>query len=175
MSYHVSDTTQPLALPEAIINARGILIIVSRKRREIIMEQIRSKYNTRHRQEIVDYLESTQGEHVIVSDVCAEMAKRGVKVGTTTVYRQMERLVEEGIVTRFTSFPGEPACYQYVGDKSEEVGHYHFKCKKCGRLLHISCHEFGHCMEHIKIDHGFEVDMTQTVFIGLCKECRDTE
>lgn len=142
------------------------------------MDQKRTKYNTRHRQEILDFIRELNGVHITVGEICSALAARGTPMGTTTVYRQLERLSKEGLVTRYTSLPGEPACFEYIGDRSVgetggcTSGCYHFRCETCGRLLHISCSELEHFRQHISQDHEFDLDFTRTVFVGKCKKCR---
>ena len=69
-------------------------------------------------------------------------------------------------------FPGgAAACFQYVGD-GDHAGHYHLKCEKCGRLVHLECGLIRDLQAHVREEHDFELDMAQTVFYGLCGECR---
>ncbi|MCR4657969.1 MAG: transcriptional repressor, partial [Lachnospiraceae bacterium] len=57
----------------------------------------RSKYKTKQREILVEYLKSVAGEHITASDVCSYFKERGAAIGQSTVYRQLERLVDEGI------------------------------------------------------------------------------
>lgn len=129
-------------------------------------------YNTKNKKMILEYMKSTSGTHITVNDICEDMKKRGSPVGVTTVYRQLERLAGEGLVHRYVSFPGESACYAYIGERGTDVSPcYHFKCERCGRLLHIKCAELTNFKEHISASHGFDVDLSSTVFMGICGEC----
>ena len=58
----------------------------------------RSKYKTKQREILLEYLESVPGIHITASDVCAYFKEQGASIGQSTVYRQLERLVEEGII-----------------------------------------------------------------------------
>ena len=46
------------------------------------------------------------------------------------------------------------------------------KCEKCGRLVHLECGLIRDLQAHVREEHDFELDMAQTVFYGLCGECR---
>ena len=45
-----------------------------------------------------------------------------------------------------------------------------FKCKKCGKTIHLECEEFEHVSEHIKKEHQFKLDYN-TIIYGLCDKC----
>ena len=126
---------------------------------------------------MLEYLESMKGRHITVNDVCDYFRGQGKNIGTTTVYRQMERMVDEGLVNKYSIDANTPACFEYMG-KSSHCGNeicFHCKCIKCGRLLHMDCDELKHVREHLLGEHGFELDPQRTVFYGLCEFCREPE
>lgn len=61
----------------------------------------KSQYKTRQHMEILSYLEQTNGEHITVNDICNHFREQGKNIGTTTVYRQLEHMVDEGIVQKY--------------------------------------------------------------------------
>ena len=100
--------------------------------------------------------------------ICEDMKKRGSPVGVTTVYRQLERLAGEGLVHRYVSFPGESACYAYIGERGTAVSPcYHFKCERCGRLLHIKCAELTNFREQALTGMGLSYEQLKTRFPRL--------
>ena len=58
---------------------------------------IKSQYKTKHREELIAYLETVPGSHVTVSDICAYFQAQGKPMGTATVYRQMEQMLNETV------------------------------------------------------------------------------
>ena len=66
-------------------------------------------------------------------EISRYLAEEGSPVGKATVYRCLDRLVEQGTVRKFLLGEGESACYQY--QTGECHSHYHLKCACCGALL----------------------------------------
>ena len=134
---------------------------------------IKSQYKTKHREELIAYLETVAGQHVTVSDVCAYFQTLGKPMGTATVYRQMERLVSEGMVNKYIIDANSPACFEYVGPDSHKDREecFHLKCEKCGRLIHLHCDELSEIREHLLEEHSFKLDPKRTVYYGLCEKC----
>ena len=132
---------------------------------------IKKSYSTRHQEELLEYMKSTAGSHVTAGDICMHMRSSGRNIGTATVYRQLEKMVDEGIVNKYIIDEGSSACYEYAGSEHCEGSCYHLKCESCGRLIHLGCDEIGALNEHIKEYHGFTVNPRRTVFYGLCEEC----
>ena len=132
-------------------------------------------YKTRQYGDIVSFLQSKKGCHVTAGDVCCHFEQSGKKIGKATVYRQLDRLVEEGVINKYLIDENSGACFEYVdreNDCHEEC--YHCKCEKCGKLIHLECHEIGQLSDHLSGHHGFKIDPKRTVFYGICSECGKT-
>ena len=136
------------------------------------------KYKTKQSTELLDYLETVPGRHLTVAEISDYFKGKGKAMGTTTVYRHLEKLVDEGLVNKYNIDAGSPACFEYIGSGghcSPDENCFHCKCEKCGRLIHLQCDELNMIKKHILNDHGFEVDVYRTVFYGLCEFCREPE
>ena len=138
---------------------------------------IKSQYKTKHREELIAYLETVPGSHVTVSDVCAYFQAQGKPMGTATVYRQMERLVSEGMVNKYIIDANSPACFEYIGHQEHccEPVCFHCKCEKCGVLIHLHCDELEGIAAHLKEHHRFILNPMRTVFYGICDQGAKTE
>lgn len=122
---------------------------------------------------LVSYLKSVQGIHITAGDVCEYFQKQSKPIAQATVYRQLEKLVDEGIVNKYVFDSSSPACFEYVDENSHEDAQicFHCKCEKCGRLIHLSCEELEAIQNHIFKEHRFFMDPKRTVFYGICDEC----
>ena len=134
---------------------------------------------------MLEYLKSVKGQHVTAAEVYEHLAglkecggeetstrNGGRKIGQATVYRQLERLVEEGFADKYIIDQNTPACFEYIDH--EECGEglcVHGKCLKCGKLFHLHCDELRELREHLEEHHGFIPDFRHTVIYGLCEEC----
>jgi Fur family ferric uptake transcriptional regulator len=134
----------------------------------------KAQYQTKQMAELLNYLCSVQGQHVTVQDVCNYFKSKGITMGTTTVYRHLERMVEEGSVAKYIVDGTSSACFEYLGTqaKCSKPICFHCKCEKCGRLIHLKCDELANIRQHVLEHHGFQVDSMRTVFYGICEECR---
>ena len=130
------------------------------------------KYHTKRRAELLEYLRSMQGHHVTVNDIRAYFYAQNKSIGTATIYRQLDNLLQEGVVNKYTLDEASAACYEYVG--SGENCHpvcFHCKCLGCGELIHLHCGELEKVQAHLFADHGFRLDFPRTVLYGLCQRC----
>lgn len=135
----------------------------------------KGRYKTKQLSEILSFLKSTEGRHVNANEVCEHFKAAGISVGTTTVYRHLEHLVEQGLVAKYIVDGTTSACFEYVGDheKTDQNRNYHCKCEKCGKLIHLQCHEVDDLIRHMQEHHGFQIDPSRIVFYGICCECRN--
>lgn len=133
----------------------------------------RAQYKTKQMTELLAFLKSVQGSHVTVKDICDYFEIRSITVGTTTIYRQLEKMVSEGLVAKYVVDGTSSACFEYTGDEEEsQAVCYHCKCEKCGKLIHLQCDEVENLKQHMLEHHDFEMNPLRTVFYGLCSECR---
>ena len=59
-------------------------------------------YQTKQMKQILAYLQTIEGTHVTAADVCSYFKEQGINVGTTTVYRNLEKMVEQRLVASIT-------------------------------------------------------------------------
>ena len=130
-------------------------------------------YKTRQSQLILDVLIQNRERHLAADEVAECLKKQGTAVGKATVYRQLDRLVEQNLVRRYHAGEGAGACYQYCGDDPDRNLHYHLKCVLCGTLFHVACATLDRIAAHVWNEHHFQVDSSQTVLYGRCQACQD--
>ena len=132
----------------------------------------RSKYKTKQRDTLLGYLEKASG-HITANDVCKYLKAQGENIGQSTIYRQLENLVDEGIINKYVIDATSPACFEYMGKESHVKADvcFHCKCEKCGKLIHMQCDELEEIQGHLYEEHHFRLDPMRTVFYGLCEAC----
>ncbi|MCR5108844.1 MAG: transcriptional repressor [Lachnospiraceae bacterium] len=132
-----------------------------------------AKYRTKQRDELIDYFVGLNGEHTTAAEICNDLKSKGSSIGMATVYRQLEKLVDEGIVNKYFIDEGSSACFEYAADVTGDTYPrcYHMKCESCGRLIHLDCAEIRNLEEHVFSEHSFRINPLRTVFYGLCEEC----
>ena len=160
-----------------------------------------TRYTTRQRAAVLACLKERTGQYLGVQDVADAVKKLGVSVGLTTIYRNLDTLVEEGAVRKFVVDKNSAAVYEYLDDPHTEE--FHVKCRACGTLFHLRCRAVWYRADsqlsqspsfprsrialcaammrarmaaalsgHLLEDHGVELDFQSSVIQGLCKDCR---
>ena len=135
----------------------------------------RIKYHTRHQKELEEYLGAFPGTHFTVQEICTAFSEMGQPIGTATVYRCLERMVEEGRMRKYFIEAGSPACFEFVPDRSDCGADvcFHLKCEKCGRLIHMQCEELAGIQAHLLTEHHFQLNPLRTVLYGICADCAE--
>lgn len=127
-------------------------------------------YKTKQRDIILKYLQENSDTHINADELAEHLKSSGNPVGKSTIYRYLDRLSNENVVRKFLSPDGKSSCYQLI--QKECHYHYHFKCINCGELLHIKCSTLDNVSSHIQKEHGFKIDLSQTIIYGYCKKCQ---
>ena len=126
-------------------------------------------YNTKQKTLITEYLKNNKNLHLTIDEISTALKNNSTPVGTTTVYRHLQKLVSEGIVTKYSVDSESSCCYQY-NEENTKI-HFHLKCTVCGELFHAECNFMESVDSHIFSHHGFKVDNSRTVFYGTCQDC----
>lgn len=124
-------------------------------------------YKTKQREEILSFFRQHPGQHITAQELCAALDG----VSKATVYRALDRLVQEGLLRRYTLEGGQAACYQFSGSHSHCQEHYHIRCTQCGRLFHVQSPAMNRVAGELKEQEGFILDSSMTVLYGICREC----
>lgn len=137
----------------------------------------KAPYKTKQMKELCTFLKSVQGNHVTVNEIYEYFQTNGIAVGTTTIYRHLEKMVNEGVVAKYVVDGNSSACFEYIGshESEDQTVSYHCKCEKCGRLVHLQCNEVESLKQYMMNHHGFEMDALRTVFYGICSECKERQ
>lgn len=130
---------------------------------------MRGEYSTKQRDVILAFLKENNA-HITAADITLHLSEQGIKVSTATVYRTLDKFVNDGIVRKMVIGDAGGACYQYI-DGGSCGEHFHLKCVNCGKLIHLSCEFLENMEKHIFDEHGFTVSSGRTVIYGICSQC----
>lgn len=130
-----------------------------------------AEYKTKQREMILDYMIKNKDIHVTADMIIKYFEFHKTPIGKTTVYRNLDRLVSENIIRKFTIEDGTGACYQYAADNCKCKEHYHFKCSMCGKLYHLQSDFMNEISIQVYKEHKFKIDSSKTVFYGICEDC----
>ena len=131
-----------------------------------------AEYATEQKKILSDFLKENSDRAFSIEELIEGMrASYGDHVpGTSTVYRLMNRLVEEGVVKRFVKGHSRRFLYQAVRDEHCR-SHLHLKCIGCGKLLHLDERISDTLLDTIRATNDFSVNEEETVLFGECSTC----
>lgn len=130
-------------------------------------------YTTKQSQAILRALERRGERAGDARSLADDLREEGISVGLATVYRQLERLAEAGLVHRIATDTG--ALYQYCSRQAAGEVCFLLRCQSCGRMEHLDCPRLQELYRHIAAEHGFQVDPRRTILTGLCGHCAEQE
>ncbi len=130
---------------------------------------MKREYNTEQKRRITEFLKENSARHWSASEIAAAVCDE--HLGKSTVYRLISKLFESGIIRRFETAGSKSFVYQYAGENSDCDSHFHLKCVKCGRLVHMHCHELVAVKEHIIDEHNFIIGSKRAILYGECTDC----
>ena len=126
-------------------------------------------YNTRQKDLLLDVI-SSQKKEFTIKDIYSKLNN---KVGLTTIYRFIEKLEKENLVTKSVG-NDNMTYYQYLG-KCNHENHFYLKCDKCGEMKHIDCDCILELSEHIHKEHKFIPNKEKIIINGICNKCKDVK
>ncbi|MCL1830971.1 MAG: transcriptional repressor [Oscillospiraceae bacterium] len=134
------------------------------------MERAES-YSTKQREAILEYIISLEGEAVKASQIVQHFQNTTPIVGRTTVYRQLNKLTQSGVLRRDVSDNTPNAFYRYATATADCHTHMHLKCEVCGALQHLECDILSEIEAHMLGRHAFQMNAYRTVLLGTCENC----
>jgi Fur family transcriptional regulator, ferric uptake regulator len=107
-------------------------------------------------------------EHPSVERIRRDLAQRGLRVATATVYRALDLLVQSGLVRRHDFGEG----FRRFEASPEHSDHEHLVCQRCGRVVEVRNERLERILEIIADEHQFLQRRHRIEVYGLCSECR---
>ena len=122
----------------------------------------RKGYNTKNKTIIKEIFRKNAGKELSSREMIELTAG---KIGEASVYRLLNSLADEGVISRRQTAAG--ALYSY-----DECGcGFHLHCVECGEIAHINCDRMRDARTHIIKEHGFIPISDTTVIDGFCEKC----
>ena len=130
----------------------------------------RGEYKTPGKQQLVDFLYENRDRDFTVEQIVDGLSGKDGAPGKSTVYRLVSKLLESGEIRRFEHPSSSSFVYQYSEHTPDCEHHFHLKCVKCGRLIHMDCEKMTAVKAHILKEHDFIIG-GELVINGICVAC----
>ncbi len=125
--------------------------------------------NTRQRAAILQILRSRR-EPVSAEEIHEELSRRGNAPALSTVYRNLERFVRDGLAV--TELLGDSVTRYAV--PREQHGHY-LVCTGCSAKIRIQDCPLSDLEERLSRDTGFSIESHTLTLYGKCPRCMERE
>jgi Fur family ferric uptake transcriptional regulator len=108
------------------------------------------------------------GEHLSAEAIIRQLEDRGERVGTATVYRTLDLLVQSG-VARAHDFGEGFRRYEAMTSQDD---HEHLVCIRCGRVEEFTNERLERMLPVIADEHHFQHQRHRVEIFGLCQSCQ---
>ena len=123
---------------------------------------------TRQREAIARALEAND-RFRSAQELHDDLRRAGDRVGLTTVYRELQKLADEGEIDALTNPAGE-TIYRRCRSRHH---HHHLVCRSCGRSVEVPGAEVEEWARRTAAGHGFRSVSHVAELYGLCAGCGD--
>jgi Fur family ferric uptake transcriptional regulator len=106
--------------------------------------------------------------HLSAEEIAAELSGRGSKVGTATVYRTIDVLLESGLVVERDFGEG----FRRFESARDVPQHEHVLCTGCGRVEEFRDDRIERIASELAESRGFARERHRLVIYGRCRSCR---
>lgn len=127
------------------------------------------KYNTKAKKEIIEIIKEINNDFSI-KELEKLIRKAKLKIARSTIYRIIDELYEENIISKFYKDNSNTSYYYYLKSCDKE-NHFYLKCRVCGNLIHVDCDCLNKFLKHSYKEHDFLVDDENILISGKCKNC----
>ena len=87
---------------------------------------MKAAYKTKQQELLFSYLREMQGKHFTAEDVRAHFEAKNISIGIATIYRQLEKLVNDGKIQKYFIDDHSAACFEYAGENcNHNEKHFH--------------------------------------------------
>lgn len=128
-------------------------------------------YKTKAREIIISYLKANSNKRFTAREIYDYVTSNADGINRTTIYRNLDRLCEQGDLAKFKE-PNQDAWYfQYSEEHKHCNSHMHAQCSECGRIFHLESDFVEDFEKKLQDSYGLNVSASKTIIIGVCDDC----
>lgn len=110
----------------------------------------------------------TADRHLSAEEIAEEVTARGRKVGTATVYRAIDTLLESGLITERDFGEG----FRRFEPTRDVPNHEHLVCTQCGKVEEFRDERLERMTTIVAESRGFARQRHRLVIHGICSDCQ---
>ncbi len=121
--------------------------------------------NTRQLEVILEVMRKKENMfHPTAGDIVELVLKHNPSIGQATVYRNINKLVEEGVLLKI------PTEDNFRYDINTEA-HAHLTCINCGKVFDLFDENYQKSINEIENKHNIKVKSSSMYIKGYCENC----
>jgi Fur family transcriptional regulator, ferric uptake regulator len=110
-------------------------------------------------------------DHLSVEEIRRRLKQQGERVGTATVYRTLDLLVDSGLARAHEFGEG----FKRYEPMPAQADHEHLICERCGRVVEFANERLERMLPVLADEHGFQHQRHRVEIYGVCRACRQRE
>lgn len=127
------------------------------------------KYATDQREILLSFLREHPDQQFSIEEISEQLCIGNV-ISLSTIYRNINKLVEEESVRRFAKEGSRKFLYQFIGDGNCSE-HLHLTCNLCGQIYHVN-DESMKIILLSALQNDFIIDKKKSLLYGVCRKCK---
>jgi Fur family ferric uptake transcriptional regulator len=137
----------------------------------------KGQYKTKQREELLRYLRKNPGAHFTARDLSRHFESQGCPIGTATIYRQLDGMIEEGLVHKYHHRRKLQRLLRLCGPGGplQKTHLLPLQVREVRAADPPGLHGDRGAPEHWRSTMAIAIDPTRTVFYGVCADCRAAE
>lgn len=128
-------------------------------------------YLTEQRQILTSFLKSNRNKQFSIDEIAKHLCSKN-SLSISSIYRNINIMVGDGLVARFQKEGCRKFLYQYIGD-NDCANHLHLKCETCGEILHLEDDSMNKMISQMLEANDFIINKKKTILYGMCKSCSE--
>ncbi|MEA4934533.1 MAG: transcriptional repressor [Lawsonibacter sp.] len=126
------------------------------------------EYNTEQRVVLMTFFQENRGEQFSIDEIVARLPRQA-RISRSAVYRNVDRMVQEGLLRKARLEESRKALYQWMDCRHCE--RIHLRCEKCGRIFHMKSETDEETLKSVLQNSGFQLDKQASTLPVICKNC----
>lgn len=103
--------------------------------------------------------------HPTIQEIYQKVQKIDPTIGQATVYRNVNKLVKLGKLTRI---PAVDDTYHYDGNC---MPHDHLFCEKCHKIYDLFENDYAEITKKVESKYSIKINKISILYEGICEEC----
>lgn len=126
------------------------------------------EYKTEQRAVLMTFFQENRAGQFSIDEIVAHLPRQA-RISRSAVYRNVDRMVQEGLLRKARLGESRKALYQWMDCRN--CGRIHLRCEKCGRIFHMGSQTDEETLKFVLESSGFQLDKQAGALPVICKNC----